>query len=94
NPFFVPELRPLDGLDSRVREYVMNQPDARRFVDKVGKMLDFLLPLYRREGKSYLTIGIGCTGGRHRSPVLAREIQARLKEKGFDVQVRDHDIAR
>jgi UPF0042 nucleotide-binding protein len=94
NPFFVAELRPLTGLDSRVREYVMAQPEARRFIDELGRLLEFLLPLYRREGKSYLTIGLGCTGGRHRSPVLARELRERLAEIGFEAIVRDHDIAR
>jgi RNase adapter protein RapZ len=93
NPFFVPELRPLDGLDPRVRDYVMAQADARRFVDEVVRMLEFLLPLYEREGKSYLTIGLGCTGGRHRSPVLAREIAERIRAGGREVSVRDHHIA-
>jgi UPF0042 nucleotide-binding protein len=93
NPFFVPELRALDGADSRVREYVMAQPEAQRFVAEVLRMLEFLLPLYLREGKSYLTIGLGCTGGRHRSPVLAREIAERLRAKGHEVALRDHHIA-
>jgi UPF0042 nucleotide-binding protein len=90
NPFFVPELRPLTGLDERVREYVL----ARRFIDEVARLLEFLLPLYQHEGKSYLTIGLGCTGGRHRSPVLARELRDRLAHAGFETNVRDHDIAR
>jgi len=93
NPFFVPELKPLTGLDPRVREYVLAQPEARRFVDEVSKLLEFLVPLYQREGKSYLTIGLGCTGGRHRSPVLARELIDRLRAAGFEGSVRDHDIA-
>jgi RNase adapter protein RapZ len=93
NPFFVPELRPLTGLDPRVGAYVMGHAEARRFIDEVGRLLEFLLPLYQREGKSYLTIGLGCTGGRHRSPVLARQLQARLARAGFDSSVRDHDIA-
>jgi RNase adapter protein RapZ len=93
NPFFVAELRPLNGLDPRVAEYVMAQPDAQRFIDEIGRLLEFLLPLYRREGKSYLTIGLGCTGGRHRSPVLARELRDRLAQSGFAAGVRDHDIA-
>lgn len=94
NPFFVPELRTLTGLDPRVREYVMAQPEAQRFIDEVGRLFDFLIPLYRREGKSYLTVGLGCTGGRHRSPVLARELMKRLESGGFESSVRDHDIAR
>jgi len=94
NPFFVPELRPLNGLDPRVRDYVLAQGDTRPFVDEVTRLLSFLIPLYQREGKSYLTIGLGCTGGRHRSPVLARALQERLRKKDFDVDVRDQDIAR
>ncbi|HLW69142.1 MAG TPA: RNase adapter RapZ [Candidatus Binataceae bacterium] len=94
NPFFVPELRALDGADVRVHGHVMSHPEARRFLTDVGKLLEFLIPLYRREGKSYLSIGIGCTGGRHRSPVIARELQTRLAHGGFQVQVRDHDLSR
>jgi RNase adapter protein RapZ len=94
NPFFVPDLRPLTGTDPRVREYVMTQPESQRFVDEVGRLLDFLIPLYQREGKSYLTVGLGCTGGRHRSPVLARELMKRLESTGFASSVRDNDIAR
>ncbi|MGA9724569.1 MAG: RNase adapter RapZ [Candidatus Binatus sp.] len=94
NPFFVPDLRPLTGTDPRVREYVMAQPESRRFIDEVGSLLDFLIPLYQREGKSYLTVGLGCTGGRHRSPVLARELMKRLESTGFASSVRDNDIAR
>jgi len=94
NPFFVATLRPLDGTDVRVQGHVMGHPEARRFVNDIGKLLEFLIPLYRREGKSYLSIGIGCTGGRHRSPALVRELKGRLHQAGFEAQVRDHDIAR
>jgi UPF0042 nucleotide-binding protein len=94
NPFFVTELRPLDGLDPQVRAYVMAQPEASRFIDEVTHLLEFLLPLYQREGKSYLTIGLGCTGGRHRSPALISELRQRLAARGFEVQLRHHDIAR
>ena len=94
NPFFIPELKGLDGRAPEVQRYVMAQPQARRFIDEVARLLDFLLPLYRREGKSYLSIGLGCTGGKHRSPVLAQELQARLRTRGFDVQLRHNDIAR
>jgi UPF0042 nucleotide-binding protein len=94
NPFFIPELKGLDGRAPEVQRYVMAQPQARRFIDELAGLLDFLLPLYRREGKSYLSIGLGCTGGKHRSPVLAQELQARLRTRGFDVQLRHHDIAR
>lgn len=94
NPFFVPELRPLTGTDARVREYVMAQPESQRFIDEVGRLFDFLIPLYRREGKSYLTVGLGCTGGRHRSPVMARELMKRLESSGLAITIRDNDIAR
>jgi RNase adapter protein RapZ len=94
NPFFIPELKPLSGVDPRVREYVMGQPEARQFVEEVGRLLEMLIPFYRREGKSYLSVGLGCTGGRHRSPVLARELRERLARCGIEVGVRDHDIAR
>lgn len=94
NPFFVPELRPLTGIDPRVREYVMAQPESQKFIDEVGRLFDFLIPLYQREGKSYLTVGLGCTGGRHRSPVLARELMKRLERSGLAGTVRDNDITR
>ena len=94
NPFFVPELRPLDGTDARVRDYVMKHAEARRFIDEITNLLGFLVPLYRRESKSYLTIGLGCTGGRHRSPTLADELARQLERQGVAVQVRHHDIAR
>jgi UPF0042 nucleotide-binding protein len=94
NPFFVPGLRDLSGTDRRVHEYVMAQPEARRFVLEVTRLLKFLVPLYRREGKSYLTVGLGCTGGRHRSPVLARELRDALAQEEIEVEVRDHDLAR
>jgi UPF0042 nucleotide-binding protein len=94
NPFFVSELRQLTGIDAPVHEYVMRYLESRRFVDEVARLLEFLIPLYQREGKSYLTIGLGCTGGRHRSPVLARELKERLAQMGLATQVRDHDIER
>jgi UPF0042 nucleotide-binding protein len=94
NPFFVPGLRPLDGTDRRVRVYVMKHPEARRFIAETARLLGFLMPLYQREGKSYLTIGLGCTGGRHRSPTLALELARRLEKKGVAIQVRHNDIAR
>jgi RNase adapter protein RapZ len=93
NPFFVAELRALNGLDPRVRDFIRAQPEAIRFIDEVTRLLVFLLPLYRREGKSYLTIGLGCTGGRHRSPMLAMELKERLAAEGYAVEVRCHDIA-
>jgi UPF0042 nucleotide-binding protein len=94
NPFFVPELRDLTGLDPKVGEFVLARPEAERFVDALVELLAFLLPLYQKEGKSYLTIGLGCTGGRHRSPALVLRLKQRLEEKGFAVAVRHHHIDR
>jgi RNase adapter protein RapZ len=94
NPFFVPGLRDLSGTDPRVREYVMAQSEARHFIQEITRLLKFLVPLYRREGKSYLTIGLGCTGGYHRSPVVARELRDALMLEDIEVEVRDHDLMR
>ena len=92
NPHWIAELRPLTGHDPPVREYVLGHADAKRFVDQVTTLLDFLVPRYEAEGKSYLTIGIGCTGGRHRSVALAEEIASRLQELGdIDVGVSHRD---
>jgi len=94
NPFFVPELRPLSGLDLPVRDFVLEAEDAKVFLAKASDLLEFVLPRYEREGKSYLTVGIGCTGGRHRSIVLAEALAAGLvarTEFGFEVVHRDID---
>ena len=82
NPFYVPELRRQSGLTDSVRAYVMDQPLARRFLGAVEDLLDVTLPAYLAEGKTRLTIGIGCTGGFHRSIALAEEIRAWLEERG------------
>jgi len=82
NPFFVPELRERTGEEKAVSDYVLAAEDARQFVDKAVDLLAFLVPRYEREGKSYLTIAIGCTGGQHRSVALAVEIERRLREGG------------
>ncbi len=81
NPYFVPALRALAGTDQAVQEYILSNPDALTFLEKTEDLLRFLLPRYEAEGKSYLTIGIGCTGGRHRSVALAIELSSRLREK-------------
>lgn len=92
NPHWVPELRPSTGLDADVRDYVFGQPDAVDFTDRAWNMLEFLVPRYEREGKAYLTIGVGCTGGRHRSVAIAEELASRLDTLDIDVQVRHRDI--
>jgi UPF0042 nucleotide-binding protein len=83
NPYYVEELRQLSGLTDAVRSYVMEQPLARRFLDSLRDLLEFTVPAYIGEGKSRLTIAIGCTGGYHRSIVLAEELATWLRERGF-----------
>jgi UPF0042 nucleotide-binding protein len=94
NPHWVPELRPLVGTDGPVRDYVLSQPESAKFVDKVDDLLQFMLPSFLREGKSYLTIAIGCTGGRHRSVALAEEIGRRLRDEGYLLAVHHRDVAK
>ncbi len=93
NPFFVEELRSLSGLDPKVREWVLAQPAAQSFLRQFEAMLDTLLPLYGREGRSYLSLGLGCTGGRHRSPVLAEALRIWLAARGYQVSARHQHIA-
>jgi UPF0042 nucleotide-binding protein len=92
NPHWIPELRPQTGLDTPVSDYVFSHPEADEFLERVSAMLDFLLPLYEAEGKSYLTIAIGCTGGRHRSVALAEAVGRHLVEGGVDTAVHHRDL--
>jgi UPF0042 nucleotide-binding protein len=94
NPFWIEELRPFSGLDEPVREYVLGQPESTAFLDKVEDLLASILPSFVREGKSYLTIAMGCTGGRHRSVTLAQELASRLGRQGQPVSVFHRDIDR
>ncbi len=94
NPFWVEELRPYSGLDAPVRDYVLGQRESQTFLDKVDDLLTSILPAFMREGKSYLTIAMGCTGGRHRSVTLAEELAARLGRHGQAVSVFHRDIDR
>ncbi len=92
NPHFVPELKGQTGEDIRVREYVMAGAESAEFIDKLEEFLEYLLPRYRREGKSYLTIGFGCTGGRHRSVAVAIAIAERLLQSGYEVNLKHRDM--
>lgn len=83
NPFYVAELKPLTGLDAAVRDYVCASAPAAEFLEKMKEMLAFLLPLYRAEGKSSLLLAVGCTGGKHRSVVMAERLTAILRELGY-----------
>lgn len=94
NPYFVEELRPRTGLDSDVAQYVIDRDETREFLVRLGALLDFLLPSYAAEGRSYLTIAIGCTGGRHRSVALAETLARRLRDKGLAVMARHRDVDR
>lgn len=94
NPFFVEELRALSGLDEPVIRFVLDRPETREFLQHGRVLLEFLLPHYRQEGKSYFTLALGCTGGRHRSVVLAQEIARLLGEPDCRVQTRHRDLER
>ena len=92
NPHWVPELRPHTGLDTDVRDYVLGQPAAKEFLTKVDDLLGLLLPAYVEEGKAYLTIAVGCTGGRHRSVAIANELHERIEARGFLANIAHRDV--
>ena len=92
NPYWVPELRDRKGTDKRVKEFVLERPEALEFVDRFKGLIEFILPDYLRERRPYLSIGIGCTGGRHRSVVIANELARRFKKEGQPVSVAHRDI--
>ena len=91
NPHFIPELRPFTGRHPKVARYVRSFPQTREFIERISKLLIYLLPHYVREGKSYLTIGFGCTGGKHRSVMMAEEVFKRLKKAKYNVSVTHRD---
>jgi UPF0042 nucleotide-binding protein len=88
----VESLRPLTGEDEAVRDYVFNWPLARQFQQQLEDFMAFLLPQYEREGKAHLSIGIGCTGGRHRSVAVAVELARFLKTQDYEVKVIHRDV--
>lgn len=94
NPHWDEDLRPLTGLDPEVRDYVLDQDLTVNFLDHIAKMFDFLLPAYRQEGKSYLSVAIGCTGGRHRSVVIAERLAEEFRAAGHHPRVTHRDIQR
>lgn len=94
NPHWIEELRPLDGRDAPVRDYVLGQPDTQAFLEELRRLFELTLPAYEREGKSYLSIGIGCTGGKHRSVAVAQSLAELLSELGFEPSVRHRDVER
>jgi UPF0042 nucleotide-binding protein len=94
NPHFVPELKPLTGTDPRVSAFVLSDPNAGPLIDRIEGLLKFLIPCFQREPRSYLTIAIGCTGGRHRSVAVAGRLQEGLSAMGYDVALTHRDIHR
>jgi len=94
NPYWDESLRSHSGLEADVRAYVLDRPETVAFLDKLDELLSMLLPAYQREGKSYLTVAMGCTGGRHRSVVLAEELSRRLQAKGLQNTVFHRDVDR
>lgn len=94
NPHFVPELRPLTGRDSEIVTFLQGQGEVVETMERLFDLLMFLLPRYQREGKSYVTVGIGCTGGRHRSVYFAEQLAARLSTEGFTVRASHRDVER
>lgn len=94
NPFYIDELRHLTGLDEAVKKYVMDQPETDMFKSKLTDMIDFLIPLYVKEGKSQLVISVGCTGGHHRSVALAQYLYEHLSSAGMRATVSHRDVNR
>jgi UPF0042 nucleotide-binding protein len=94
NPFWIPELRELTGQDEEVRDYVLGQQDARTFLDEYTRILDIIGAGYRRESKRYLTLAVGCTGGKHRSVVMSEQLAERLRAMGVRATVVHRDLGR
>ena len=92
NPHWVDELRPFTGLDANVRDYVMGQPETCQFLQRLDDLFALLLPAFLKEGKSYLSVAVGCTGGQHRSVVIAEELAQLLGARGFEPTVQHRDI--
>lgn len=92
NPYFIPELKQFDGTNDKVKNYVLSDPTTHNFLIKFKDLIDFLIPLYEKEGKSYLTIAIGCTGGQHRSVVIAESIFTHINKPGRPVDINHRDI--
>lgn len=94
NPYYIQELKNLTGVDKVVRDYVMKEECSREFLDKILNLLDFSIPLYKKEGKSELVIGIGCTGGKHRSVTIARYVHYHLHDLGYPTTISHRDITK
>ncbi|MGA3316093.1 MAG: RNase adapter RapZ [Candidatus Korobacteraceae bacterium] len=94
NPHFIPKFRPLTGRHPEVARYIRSFPQTREFINRISELLIYLIPHYIREGKSYLTIAFGCTGGKHRSVLIAEEVKKRLSKTGYNIKVVHRDAER
>ncbi len=94
NPYFVPELRPHTGESDAVKAFVLENPETKTFLKKYNNLIDYLIPLYKKENKAYLTLALGCTGGRHRSVAISRAVFERLIKKGLNPSLQHRDIDR
>ena len=94
NPYFIPHLKEKNGLDAEVVEYIRGLPESLEFLDHLTNFLRYLIPKYVAEGKAYLTICIGCTGGQHRSVVMAVELAAAIKDLGYAINVKHRSLER
>lgn len=92
NPYFIQELKPLPGTSAKVKRFVLSNKATHEFLSKLYPLLDHVIPLYKEEGRSYLTIGIGCTGGRHRSPAIVLELEKALKKQKLKITVTHRDL--
>lgn len=94
NPYFIEKLKPFPGTSAKVKKFVLSHGSTRDFFDKLYPLLNYIIPLYSQEGRSYLTIGIGCTGGRHRSPAIVQEIENNLRKQKIKTTVTHRDVDR
>jgi len=92
NPNFVKELKPLDGTTSKVKNFLLKKKETKYFLSKLYPLIDFLIPQYEEEGRNYLTIGVGCTGGKHRSPAIVEELKKLLKKQRLNISVTHRDM--
>jgi UPF0042 nucleotide-binding protein len=92
NPYFVPQLKALDGEDSKIKDFILDHAETQTFLKKYLDLLDYLIPMYKKEGKAYLTAAVGCTGGRHRSVTIARTIFNHIRKTTKQIEILHRDI--
>jgi RNase adapter protein RapZ len=94
NPHFLPDLKPMTGRHQEVIDYMLSHQEVRESIDRFGDLLEFLVPRYKREGRSYLTVGVGCTGGQHRSVMIADALCDRLRKLGYKARATHRDVSK